>query len=217
MGAGQARRVALCCILLLTGCAGIERAPQRDPPPAAATTSFEPKGAAPATPHAATKAGHDAITASAAVPAAASVPAGKGASAPVAAPSKAQAQAASTPTPAAHAPQSVTPPAAAARPVASPPLDLKSLETRLKETKAIGVFTKITLKNQVDDLLGQFRAFYQGRLKTSLAELRQSYDRLVLKVLALLQDADQSLATAIASSRESIWGILSDPAKFAAV
>ena len=65
----------------------------------------------------------------------------------------------------------------------SPPLDLATLEQRLKDTKAIGVLTKITLKNQVDDLLSQFRAYYAGKLKTTLAELRQPYDLLVLKVL----------------------------------
>ncbi len=99
----------------------------------------------------------------------------------------------------------------------APPLDLASLEQRLKDTKAIGVLTKITLKNQVDDLLDQFRAYYQGKLKIGLADLRRSYDLLVLKVLSLLQDSDQALATAIAASREAIWGILSDPAKFATI
>jgi hypothetical protein len=99
--------------------------------------------------------------------------------------------------------------------VTSPPLDLTTLETRLKETKAIGVFTKIALKNQVDDLLNQFRAYYQGRTKTTLAELRQPYESLILKVLALLQDGDPELARAIVASREAIWGILADPAKFA--
>ena len=98
---------------------------------------------------------------------------------------------------------------------ASPPLDLTALETRLKETKAIGVFTKITLKNQVDDLLDQFRAYYQGRIKITLAELRQPYDMLLLKVLSLLQDGDPELARAIVASREAIWSILADPAKFA--
>jgi hypothetical protein len=96
-----------------------------------------------------------------------------------------------------------------------PPLDLASLETRLKDTKAIGVMTKIALKNQVDDLLNRFRGFYAGKVKTTLAELRKAYDLLVLKVLSLLQDGDPSLASAIASSREAIWGILSDPVKFA--
>jgi hypothetical protein len=98
-----------------------------------------------------------------------------------------------------------------------PPLDLNSLETQLKATKAIGIFTKLTLKNQIDDLLGRFRAFHQGGIKTSLADLRRSFDMLVMKTLALLQDTDPSLAGALVSSRESIWGILSDPAKFAKV
>jgi hypothetical protein len=98
---------------------------------------------------------------------------------------------------------------------AAPTLDLTALKTRLKETKAIGVFTKITLKNQVDDLLDQFRAYYQGRITTTLAELRHPYDRLLLKVLSLLQDGDPELARAVVASREAIWGILADPAKFA--
>lgn len=106
---------------------------------------------------------------------------------------------------------------APAKPEALPPLDLASLTTRLKDTKAIGVFTKVALKNQVDDLLEQFREFYQGRLATTLAELRQPFELLLLKVLALLQDADPPLAGAIVASREAIWGILADPAKFKAV
>ena len=100
---------------------------------------------------------------------------------------------------------------------ASSTLDLTSLEQRLKDTRAIGVLTKIELKNQVDDLLDQFRAFYQGKLKTTLAELRRPYDRLVMKVLTLLQDSDPSLAAAIVASREAIWGILADPVKFATI
>lgn len=97
----------------------------------------------------------------------------------------------------------------------APPLDLTALEIRLKQTKAIGVLTKIALKNQVDDLLDQFRAYYQKHNKTAPTELRQLYDRLLLKVLSLLQDGDPELARAIVASRDTIWGILADPAKFA--
>ncbi len=100
------------------------------------------------------------------------------------------------------------------KPPAPPPLDLTSLERRLRETNAIGVFTKLTLKNQVDDLLDRFRAHYEGKTRTSLAELRQPFDLLILKVLSLLQDRDASLASAILASREAMWSILSDPAKF---
>jgi hypothetical protein len=99
----------------------------------------------------------------------------------------------------------------------TPTLNLASLEQRLRDTHSIGVFTKLSLKNQVDDLLNQFRAFYRGQSKASLDELRQRYDLLLLKVLTLLQDGDPSLAAAISSSREAIWGILTDPAEFAKI
>jgi hypothetical protein len=109
-------------------------------------------------------------------------------------------------------------PAPAATPVAphpaAPALDLTSLEQRLKDTKAIGVFTKLSLKNQVDDLLAQLRNFYARKSNMTLAQLRQKYDLLVLKALSVLQDGDPALASAISASREAIWGILADPQKF---
>ena len=88
---------------------------------------------------------------------------------------------------------------------------MNTLEAQLKETKAIGFFTKIALKNQVDDLLDQFREYYQGKAKLTMTDLRRSYDLLMMKVLSLLQDEDQKLASAIVSSREAIWGLLADP------
>jgi hypothetical protein len=106
-------------------------------------------------------------------------------------------------------------PARAARAPAAPPLDLKALTQRLRDTKAIGIFTKITLKNQVDDLLDGFRDHYQGKAKLGMTDLRRAFDLLMMKVLSLLQDEDRVLASAIVSSREAIWGLLADPKKFA--
>jgi hypothetical protein len=170
-------RIGFFFLLLVAGCAGVERAP---PPEVVAVEPSKPgsadQGVATAEPP-------EAITP--AKPPAMEQPGKKPGA---------------TPSPAKKAP---------------PPLDLTTLETRLKETKAIGVFTKLTLKNQVDDLLEQFRAYYQGRARTTLAELRQPYDRLLLKVLSLLQDGDPELARTIVASREAIWGILADPNKFA--
>jgi len=104
---------------------------------------------------------------------------------------------------------------ATTQPVAKPPaLDLAGLERRLKDTHAIGLFTKLSLKNQVDDLLGAFRVFHGGQTQPPLAELRQRYDLLLLKVLTLLQDGDPPLASAISASREAIWGLLADRDKF---
>ena len=120
------------------------------------------------------------------------------------------------------APKPSAEPAPAPKPTASESpraqtLDLAALEQRLKDTKAIGVFTKLSLKNQVDDLLGELRAFHKGAAKTPAAALRQKYDTLIMKVLTLLQNGDPQLAAAIASSREALWGILMDPQKFSQI
>jgi len=103
------------------------------------------------------------------------------------------------------------PPAVTRNP--EPPLDVAGLTTRLRDTNAIGVFTKLALKNQVDDLMKQFRTHHQSG-QPSVASLRQPYDMLVLKVLSVVQDKDPALARAISGSREAIWGILADPEKF---
>jgi hypothetical protein len=134
----------------------------------------------------------------------------------VAAP-KSPATAAAPKAPPAANPPAAPPAVANAAPPPAPsaaPLDVKSLEQRLRETKAIGVMTKLSLKNQVDDLLERFRAYHQGKLKASLAELRAPYELLLMKVLSLLQDGDPALAREINASREAIWGVLTDRAKF---
>jgi hypothetical protein len=109
------------------------------------------------------------------------------------------------------------PPAPVQKPAAAPTLNLSDLEQRLRDTSAIGVFTKLSLKNQVDDLLNDFRTLYKGAGKQPPPELRQRYDSLLAKVLGLLQSGDPKLASAIASSREAIWGILADPDKFSKI
>jgi hypothetical protein len=107
-----------------------------------------------------------------------------------------------------------SPPPATAAPAAAPPLDLKSLEQKLKDTRAIGLMTKLAIKNQVDDLVSQFRAYHQGRQPPTLAELRRPYEMLLMKLLSLLQDQDPGLAKALQDSRDAIWGVLSDRNKF---
>jgi hypothetical protein len=161
----------------------------------------------PAPPPAPPPAPSPAARAKSAVPATAGTPV-KQPSKPRAAP-KVNAPVASTPLPASTTAKSATPPNS---PI---PLDLIALEKQLKSTKAIGIFSKIALKNQVDDLMKKFRDHYQGKSSTTMAELRQSYDLLMMKVLSLVQDNDKSLAAAIVSSRAAIWDLLSDPKKFA--
>lgn len=180
-------------LLLTAGCASVAPVPQAAQPPVVATQ------AAPTQP--------------VATPAAPTTtpPAPKPAGTPV---TSARAPA----TPRVAAPRApATPPVVAAptAPAAPLTLDLNALEAQLRATKAIGLFTKMSLKNKVDDLMQQFREHYEGKTTRTMTDLRRSYDLLIMKVLSLLQDADQPLASAIASSREAIWGLLSDQNKFA--
>jgi len=213
------RILGLLFIVLAAGCTGTHRAPQGEPPKTGAMQEKPPAAqqgsvvaVKPPQP-AAKKGGAVAVepVAPPAVPTTAST--NQSATKPEAPAAKPPAKVVASPAPTEPAPKKETAAPPAPKPTA-PPLDLTSLEKRLKETDAIGVFTKLTLKNQVDALLDQFRGYYQGRIKTTLAQLRQPYDQLLLKVLSLLQDSDAPLARAIVESREAIWGILSDPDKF---
>jgi hypothetical protein len=103
----------------------------------------------------------------------------------------------------------------ASTPQATATLDLATLEQRLKSTSAIGLFTKLSIKNQVDDLIAQFRAYHSGQPTPTLKQLRERFELLVLKVVTLLQDDDPALAAAVTASRDAIWAVLTDPKKFA--
>jgi hypothetical protein len=208
--------------VLIAGCAALEKTPVSDPVQnnvtnAAAIATAMPTVPADKTPPRATTAVDTVAPAPTATLSAASGSTSQPAANAAAPSATAPAKAPVSPAPAGPLAKKEAPPSGPLKSAASTPLDLKSLETRLKETKAIGVFTKIALKNQVDDLLNQFRAYYQGHLKITLAELRRPYEMLLQKVLALLQDGDPPLAGAIVASREALWGILADPAKFATI
>ena len=178
-------------LLLTAGCASVAPVPHDAQPPVVATP------AAPTQP--------------VATPAAPMPPAPKPAGTPV---TPARPPAAPPRVAAPRAPG--TPPVVAAPTARAVPvtLDLKELEAQLRATKAIGLFTKMSLKNKVDDLMQQFREHYAGKTKHTMTDLRRSYDLLIMKVLSLLQDADQPLASAIVSSREAMWAVLSDQNRF---
>ena len=236
------RIVGLIIVLMTAGCAAIGCAPPREPAKAGAAqevavavkppevTAKQDEGAA-VKPPKAQAAQDEAVAVEPAAPLAAppvSDSLGKGrngSGAPTARidvpatradvpGAKTSTQARATPTPTIPAPKMESRAPVPEKPPTPPPMDLTSLEKRLRETDAIGVFTKLTLKNQVDDLLDRFRAHYEGKTRTTLPELRQPFDLLILKVLSLLQDRDASLASAILASREAMWSILTDPAKF---
>jgi len=136
----------------------------------------------------------------------------------VTAPAKAPAPATkAAPPPKATPPKAPAPAPAKAPAAAAAPLDLRTLEQRLKDTAAIGVLTKLSLKNQVDDLVARFKTYHAGARPPTLTELKPSFDLLLMKVLSLLQDKDSALARDINASRDAIWGVLTDKQKLAEI
>ena len=97
----------------------------------------------------------------------------------------------------------------------SPQLDLDALEKRLRQTDALGFFTKLSLKNQVNDLLSQFRAYHKGTSDLTIEQLRERYNLLLLKLVSLLEDDDAQLSHDILASHGALWNVLADPEQFA--
>ncbi len=93
--------------------------------------------------------------------------------------------------------------------------DINALVARLRDTSAIGFFTKLALKNQIDDLMDRFRRFHAREDGTPLEQLRDQFNLLFMKVITLLQDGDPALGREIAKGREILWGKLADPGEFA--
>lgn len=93
-------------------------------------------------------------------------------------------------------------------------LDLSALEERLRETPAIGFFTKLALKNQINNLLAAFQAYHRRDSDKSLDQLRERYNLLLLKVQSLVQDEEPQLSQKIYASRDGIWCLLADPEEF---
>jgi hypothetical protein len=92
-------------------------------------------------------------------------------------------------------------------------LDMHSLETRLRETRAIDPVSKLRLKGQIDELVGQFREAHERGQPDRVGGLRQPYDRMLVRIQSMLE-RDPVLAGDIVASREPLWRVLSDPAKF---
>ena len=219
-------RVVVIMLSMMIGAAGCARKVPETPQPTPATTDVSPPAttapAKPSPPPPSTVTNKPEEEGSPEKPERPSKPS---ASAPAAEPA-APATPPAKPAPPTATAKPATPPAqAATKPTTpapratspNPTLDLTALKEQLKSTKAIGLMTKLTLKNQVDDLLDGFRDLYAGKGKSTMPQLRQSYDMLMMKVLSLLQDKDQKLASDIVTSREAIWALLADPKKFAAL
>lgn len=94
-------------------------------------------------------------------------------------------------------------------------IDFEGLERRLKETKTIGLFVKLSLKGKINDLVKKLSNYHAKKDEGDMQELRMQYDQLVAETLNLLKGKDSALYTDLFASREAIWKVLQDPVAFA--
>jgi hypothetical protein len=93
-------------------------------------------------------------------------------------------------------------------------LDVATLRVRLKDTSAIGPVTKLRLKSEIEDLVSDLAALHAGHATETLDGLHARYRDLVLRVIALLEQGDASLAHDLTVSTDHIWATLADPGQF---
>ncbi len=101
--------------------------------------------------------------------------------------------------------------------IADPAFDLADLENWLRETDAIGLFTKLSLKTQVDKLIDDFRGFHSGEDSVDIESLRQRYQALLSETLGLVEIDDPELYKDISRARGALWTVLADELKFASL
>jgi len=84
-------------------------------------------------------------------------------------------------------------------------VDINILKKRLRKTSAIGFFTKLAIRNDLIDLMDEIKKYRKKSvLGDKLDEIRASFDGLLLKLIALL-DEDPDLSRDLYVGRELIW------------
>ena len=98
-------------------------------------------------------------------------------------------------------------------PVQSAQMDpkIEELIDRFAKTKAIGVFTKLSIQTNVTRLHNAFTDYHQGKQPPSIEELRERYDLMVQEMMFLVQEKDSELARDLYASRLLLWSYLSSP------
>ena len=91
---------------------------------------------------------------------------------------------------------------------------LEELLGRFAKTKAVGVFTKLSIKGNVTRLNKSFGVYHQGKRPPILEELKERFDLMVQEMVLLVQNKDPELAKDLYAARLLLWFYLSDPDKY---
>lgn len=96
-------------------------------------------------------------------------------------------------------------------------INLEGLEVGLRDTNAIGLFKKLSLKRDLDRLIVNFQAFHGGAEEANIEKLESSFEKLVNNTLSLLHAKDPDLHQRVSAARSQLWFRLRDPDTFQAM
>ena len=111
----------------------------------------------------------------------------------------------------AHDPSS---PRSGCPPVEEEIVDLQLLADMLADTKAVGLFTKLSLKKDIEKMLLRLSKFHDGKSKFTLEQLEEQYNLLLMKIAIHLQDNDLTLHRHLCNAWLEIWEDLRDFDRF---
>ena len=94
------------------------------------------------------------------------------------------------------------------------PMNMEQLKQRLVDTKAIGFFSKLSIKGKAEDLNRQIEAYHAGQSSLDLNDIQERFVLLLQEIVLMVQERDRTLAHDLTSAREALCETLSNAEQF---
>lgn len=94
---------------------------------------------------------------------------------------------------------------------ASESRDLDALEAKIRNTDAIDLFAKISIKNELSSLIEEIARSRESKNAADLKIQKARFEKLIDGTVAMLRKGDAPLAKEVAESRGAIWNFLNRP------
>jgi hypothetical protein len=89
-------------------------------------------------------------------------------------------------------------------------VDFKTLETKIRNTNAIGGFAKLRLSSDIKQMLADLKSYQAGESSLTLEQHREQYDLLYMKIVSQVQEKDPELHQQLCNAWDPIWTELQD-------
>ncbi len=93
-------------------------------------------------------------------------------------------------------------------------VDLEMLGEALRGSTAVGLFEKVKLKRNIDELLTRLESWHDGKRSYTLDQLEEQYNVLLMRIASHIQHKDQVLHQQLCNAWLQIWLDLEDSGRF---